>query len=108
MTARIVREGRQVHSSSEIIAWAVDTTNWGGSPSSPGAEIFLYNPADGTYTDKTTDLFGANTPTVSSNIVTCPALSGSALTIGATYRLEVTFVIGGNTLECVIPIDCEH
>ena len=86
----------------ERIAYGVDTTGWGGTPTSVVVTLKSY--ALGAYTDvSSTNLNGS--AVVASNTITTPIVH--SLTAGTQYRLEVQFVSAGNTLECFKFIEAE-
>jgi hypothetical protein len=76
----------------EEIAYYIDTTKWGGSPSSPTAAI--YEVTTGSKVDVTATLMPGSC-TVATDQITLPTLSG--LTAGSQYRLEVSWVAGGGS-----------
>lgn len=99
MTPRYVTQGRQNQGEAEQIIWTVDVTNWGSSPSAPAAEAL-----DITNNNQvvTSTVFPTNTPSALANVITLSALKN--LIAGHLYRIEVSFVIGGNTEECFFEV----
>jgi len=93
---RRIKEGAQTQGVDESIAYTIDTTNWGGSPTSP--TMVIKNKAG---SDVTSEL-STGSPSVDVNVITLPKISG--VTSGERYRVEVKFAIGGNTLECWFPL----
>lgn len=91
--AREVLEGIQVQGVNESILWSVDTSPWGGTPTSPSHDIFDIE--DMSTSLKATLMPG--TPSVSGDNVVLPALSG--ISTDVTYIVTVRFATGGNTLE---------
>jgi hypothetical protein len=83
----------------EQIKYTLDTTPWGGSPSSATAKIFSIS--NGTKVDTTiTNISGSSM--ISGNIITLPTVSN--LIVRTTYRLEVQFTVGGNLFEAYVII----
>lgn len=77
----------------ESIYYTIDTTNWGGSPSSVSYVVKdVYN----SNLDVTSSV-STGSATVSGDDITLPRIHG--LTVGRKYRVEVKFTSGGNTLE---------
>jgi hypothetical protein len=75
----------------EHIPYAIDTTGWGGAPTTVSFKVLKYALV-GLYTDVTT----TNAPgsaSVTGNIITLPKLG--SITIGTMYRVEVAFTSGG-------------
>lgn len=91
---REVAEGLQYQGADEIIIYTVDVTNVGSSPSS--VVVKVYDETDSN-TDVTTTVMPTNSPSVNANIISLSALK--LLTAGHAYRVEVKFVVSGNTLE---------
>ncbi len=88
----------------EIIAYTLDTAEWGGTPTSPS--VVVYDVTDGGYDDVTSTVMPTNSPSVSDDVITLSALK--LLTIESKYRIEVKFVTSGNTLEAYAIIDAER
>jgi hypothetical protein len=99
--SREVVQGRQYQGDAEKIAYQVDVTNWGASPSSPSVGVLDESQNN---LDVTTSVTSGS-PSVSGNIITLPVIQ--SLVIGHLYRVEVTFIIGGSTEECYFEIQCE-
>jgi PKD repeat protein len=101
MSRREVIGGTRVQGVDESIVYALDTTAWGGSPSSPAvtAEDMTASDADVT----STVLSGS--ASASGNIVTLPALG--SLTAGHQYRIKIAFEISGNTLVAELLVRAE-
>lgn len=96
MTERQVKQTNIRQGEDEAITYTLDVTNVGSSPGTPSAKIFSFNESAGTYTDVTgTNMSGA--AGVSGNVITLPQISG--LTDGVRYRVEVQYVISGDTFE---------
>jgi hypothetical protein len=84
---REVVEGPQVQGASEEIAWSIDITNWGSSPTS--ITVKAYN-SDGTDVTSTVMPTGsASTPDATT--IKLPVLK--ALTSGEQYKIVVTFTV---------------
>ena len=77
----------------EVIARSLDVSANGSSPSGVVVEVF---DAD-TLADVTATVMPVNNPTVNGDVITLPPLQ--SLTDGVSYRHEVLYVLGGNTLE---------
>lgn len=93
---REFKESEFYQGEDEILAYLVTTTPWASSPTSPTVKLFSYDPDADTYTDvSATKLVG--TATVAGDVITTPAVT--SLTAGTKYRLEVKFVVSGNTFE---------
>lgn len=80
-------------SADEQIAYKIDTTKWGGSPSSPTCKA--YDMALGG-TDVTTTVYPTNSPSVSSDEIDLSLLK--LLTKGHTYRIEVKWTDGDSNI----------
>ena len=94
-----VLDGIQGQSVAESIVYQVDTAPWGGTPTSPAVDVF--DEEDYSTSVKAT-VMPSGSPSVSSDNVLLPALT--ALTAGIIYRVYVTFVSGGNTLQGYIRV----
>jgi len=88
---REIKESPIFQGEDESIAYALTTTPWGSSPSSPTLTVKNAASVDITST------VAPGTATVSGDIITCPAISG--LKKSNRYRLEIKFTISGNVLE---------
>ena len=88
-----VRDGLQIQLVGESVSYAVNTTKWGGTPTSPSVDVF---DEEDFGTSLKVATMGASNPTVSGDDINLP-LFGS-LTAGIIYRIIVTFTLGGNTL----------
>ena len=95
-----VIEGIQEQSTNEEIAYAINTTPWGGSPSGPSA--VAYDVDSGM--DVTATVFPVNAPSVLGDVITLSKLK--LLVKGKTYRIEVLFTQGTNILECYLLVKC--
>lgn len=89
----------------ERIAYQIVTTNWGGSPTSVSAVAKAWNPLTRQFSDVTSTVFPANSPTVSGDTITLSLLR--ALTEGVVYRVEVQFTSNGNLFECFFTVNGE-
>lgn len=84
----------------ERIAYSIDTTAWGGAPSS--VVVVVKNLTTGTdVTGSTT----TGTASVVGNVITLPTLH--TLTAGNKYRVEVRFLSGANTFETWFEVQAE-
>jgi hypothetical protein len=96
-----VKEGQQLQSADEEIAYSITTTPWGSSPATISAKAFDIDQGE---TDVTTTVFPTNTPTAVGDVITLSALK--ALTKGRTYRVEVKFTAGGQVFEPYFYVRC--
>lgn len=90
---REVAEGRQYQGEDESIAYTLDVSAVGSSPSSVSVvvkEAFAGTPVTAT-------VMPTNSPTVNGNVITLSPLK--LLTAGVLYRVEVKYTISGNILE---------
>jgi hypothetical protein len=99
--SREVTEGAQVQGIDEVIAYSIDVSNWGSSPTSVSAVVKQVS--DGT--DITTTVMNPNAPSVATDTITLSPLD--TLTEGEVYRVEVQFDIGTNTFECFFYVHAE-
>lgn len=100
---RSIRElGTVTQGENESVIYTVLTTNWGGSPTSLGHDVF--DEHDLATSLKATLMPG--TPTASVDTITLPALSG--LTAGVTYRVTVAFTSGGSSFEAFFRVHGEE
>lgn len=91
--SREVLEGVQYQGADESIAYTLDVTAVGSSPSSVSVVVKdVTNSATVTAT-----VMPTGSASVSSNVITLPALK--LLTAGVLYRVEVKYTISGNILE---------
>ena len=95
MVSRTVVQGTQRQGIDEAIAYEIDVTNWGDSPSN--ASVKVYSVTGDTFTDVTITVMPTGVPTVTGNKIKLPLLK--SLTQGVTYRVELKFEIVANTLE---------
>lgn len=92
---REVTEGTLYQGEDERIAYTLDVSNVGDSPTAQSVSVYQ---VDGlTFTDVESTVMPTNTPTVSGNIITLSLLRD--LTNGKTYQVEVKFTITGNIFE---------
>lgn len=75
----------------ERIAYQIDFTRWGSSPSSPVVVVKTSSGTDVTATH------ASGSASVTGNVVTTPVIH--SLASGQRYRLEVKVTIDGNVLE---------
>ena len=100
--SREVSQGKQYQGEDESIAYTIDVTNWGSSPSS--VSMAVYDVTNGR-TDVSVDVVSGST-SVSGNVITLKTISG--LTLGYMYRVEVQFTISGNVFEAWFSIECQR
>lgn len=104
MIEREVVGGRRKQGADERIAYALTTTPWGSSPANPLCKLYDVS-TPGARTDvSSTRLTGS--PTVDGDVITTPLVYG--LEDDKFYRLEIQFVIGGNTLEAYMELVGEY
>jgi hypothetical protein len=96
---REVVEGAQSQGEDEQIAWAIDVSNWGSSPTAVAA---IVKDMDDSYADVTSTVMPINSPSVATDTITLSPLK--LLTRGNTYRVEVKFTISGNVVECYFDV----
>lgn len=89
-------EGTQRQGADERVAYSIDTSTWGGTPTNVTATVKTIN-LDDTFTDVTATVMPTNSPSVAGDIITLSLLRG--LTAGVRYRVEVQFTSGGNLYE---------
>ena len=95
-TSREAIESPYLQGEDEILAYLVTTTPWAASPTSPTVKIFSYDLTTDAYTDVTATKMSGSA-SVSGDVITTPAVT--SLTAGTRYRVEVKFVVSGNTFE---------
>lgn len=93
-TTRKIIEGTIFQGEDEKIAYTLDVTNIGDSPTSPTVVV---KDLSGGGTDVTSTVMPTGSASVSGNVITLPALT--ALTDGKNYRVEVKYTIDGNIFE---------
>lgn len=91
---REVTEGLQIQGIDEVVVYTIDVTNVGDTPSSPSLVVKDENDS---FADVTSVVAPDGSASASLNIITLPKVK--SLTMGRTYRCEVLFTLGGNTLE---------
>jgi len=80
----------------ERVAYQLTTTPWGSSPSSPEVKLYSVNITTGVLADvSATNLTG--TATIVGDVITTPLVIG--LAAGTRYRMDILFVVSGNTEE---------
>jgi len=97
-TDRIVAEGLQYQGEDEEIAYTLDTSNWGGSPSA--ITVTAYDVTD-EYEDVTATVLSGSASTAG-DVITLPVVK--SLTRGHLYQVHVKFTTGGQVMEAVVPI----
>ena len=90
---REVAEGRQYQGEDESIAYTLDVSAVGSSPSSVSVVVKEAFTGEAV----TATVMPTNSPTVNGNVITLSALK--LLTAGVLYRVEVKYTISGNILE---------
>jgi hypothetical protein len=100
---REFKESPMEQGTDERLAYRLTTTPWGSSPSNPVAT--LYSVANGAYTDVTaTNMTGSSSAV--GDVITTPLIH--SLAAGTEYRLEIQFVVSGNTFEPFGTINCRR
>ena len=99
---REVVEGIQYQGADEIITYTLDVAAIGATPSSP---VVVVKDVFGE-TTVTATVMPTGSPSVAGSVITLPPLK--LLTAGREYRVEVKYVIGGNTLENYIPVQAQE
>lgn len=89
--SRMITESPLYQGVDEQIAYALATTPWGSSPTSPAV---ILKDRSGTDVSAT---YLSGTPTVSGNVITTPTVQ--SLVAGSQYRLEIQFTVSGNVEE---------
>jgi hypothetical protein len=84
----------------EQIAYVLDTTPWGGTPTSPSVVA-----KDSNGTDQSGTVLSGSA-TVSGDDITSPSVQ--SLTDGEHYRIEWKFTISGNVLEAWMDLVAEQ
>jgi len=95
-TKREVKEGQQFQGVDESIVYRIDTSGFGGTPSSP--VVTVYELRGDNKHDVTSVVMSTNSPSINGDYVVLSHLN--TLTANRTYRVEVKFTSGGNVLEC--------
>lgn len=107
-SVRQIAESPMEQGTAEIISYRFNTTkaqnNGTATPSS--ATITVFDVTDGAYTDVTSTVMPTNSPTIATVYITLSPLK--LLTVGHTYRVEILFVVSGNTLEHYHVVYCER
>ena len=93
----------------EIFAYRFNTTNAQGggttTVTSP-AVVKVYDITDGAYTDVTTTVMPTNSPSIATVYITTSPLK--LMTVDHTYRMEIQFIISGNTYERYLIVECKQ
>ena len=89
--SRCIKESPIHQGEDEQIAYALTTTPWGSSPSSP---VVTIKDADG---EDVTSTYASGSASVSGDVITTPTILD--LVDGAQYRLEIKFTVSGNVEE---------
>jgi hypothetical protein len=93
MSIREIKESPWEQGVEESRPYILDTSPWGGSPSSPVVKLYY----DSDLTDVSlTNLSGS--ASIAGDNITTPVVTGLAEDI--LYRLEIKFVTNGRTEEC--------
>lgn len=93
MNEREVLQGEQYQGEDEAVAYTLDVSRVGNSPTS--VSVTVKNATTGE--DVTDEVMPTNMPSVSGNVITLSHLRN--LTKDVIYRVEVKYTIAGNTFE---------
>ena len=105
-TNRVVKEGKQIQGTDEVIVYTITSTPWGTPPVVVAATATkAYDVTDNNRTDVTATVLTGDT-TVGGDVISLPPLD--ALTAGHIYRIEVKFTSGGNTFEPYFIVEAEY
>lgn len=91
--SREVLDGLQFQGVDESVLYSVDTLPWGGSPTGVSHDVF----DEEDYATSLKSLLMPGSPTVATNVINLPALSG--LSAGKIYRVFIDFTIAGSGLQ---------
>ncbi len=94
MSIREFKESPWVQGDNERLSYTVDTSDWGGSPTSPVVTLYQLDGA-GVKTSIASSLFGS--ATVSGDSIITPLVID--LTADIEYRMEVRWTYLGNVKE---------
>lgn len=98
---REVAEGPQYQGEDEQIAWGIDITEWGSSPT--GISVVVKD-EDGN--DVTSTVTTGSPSAVDSTTIKTPVIH--SLTAGTQYRVEVLFTVDTQILECYFILIAEE
>ncbi|MBP8055068.1 MAG: hypothetical protein KA314_04470 [Chloroflexi bacterium] len=98
-STREVREGTQFQGIDERIAYRLDVTNWGDSPTIVSVVV-----KDRAGNDVTSTVMTGTTSTTG-NVITLPVLH--SLIVNVRYRIEVIFTVNGNVMEAYFFVRAE-
>lgn len=93
----------------EIIAYKLNTAQWGGSASTPPSSpaVVVYDVTDGDFTDVTNTVMSTNTPSVV-DVFYIQLSVLELLTTKKKYRVEIKFTISGNVFEAFVFVNAER
>ncbi len=103
MTVRQVEQGQLPQGLDEIISYKVDTTPWGGPPTSPVLKVWRHD--NGAWVDVTATVAPSGAPTVDGNIITFQPIK--LLEDDFVYRAIFQWIYSGNTLSAFLDILAE-
>ena len=92
--------GKVTQGEDEECTYTADMSAWGSGVSSPTVVV---KTADGTVV---TDTVTEGSASASNDVITTPTIK--SLTAWTQYRVELSFTLGGNTLEAFFRIDAEE
>jgi len=98
---RAVIEGLQTQGSAEEICWAIDTTDYGGTPTTVSCAVKCLD----TNVDVTSIVLPVNTPSVAGDDITLDPLKN--LVPGRTYRVDVTFTSDSQVCVPYFRVACD-
>ncbi len=100
--SREVLEGVQYQGEDESIAYTVDVSAIGSSPSA--VTVVVKDVTNSTVVTST--VMPTNSPSVNGNVISLSALK--LLTAGVLYRVEVKYTISGNVLESYFYVQAQE
>lgn len=99
---RAVREGIHYQGPTEVVAYAMDVSGEGDTPTDVSVDVVAAS--DDYQTSVRDAVMVPGAPQVAGSVITIPHLTN--LTLNETYRVMVTFTVEGNTLTRFIPVHC--
>lgn len=107
MSHREVLEGEQKQGVGESIAYVLAVNASTGVPSSvTSVTVYEYNPSARSYKDVTAAVMPTGSASLVGQNITLPLLTN--LVDGGTYRVDVKYVVSGNSLIDYFWVQCER
>jgi hypothetical protein len=100
MAQRAVVEGLQTQGSDEEVAYKIDTTTWGGTPTTVSVVCYCLD----TNKNMTAVVLPTNTTSVSGDDITLSPLK--KLVPGRTYRVDIKFTASAQVVETYFRVAC--